>query len=176
MYNRICIVGGSGTGKTTLSNALSKKYNIPVTHIDGIHHLKNWQTRDKSERDKIILDIVKKDKWIIDGTYKDTLKERFESADLIIWLDYSTFTQLKGITKRYLKNPGKEKPEIPGCKERLTWEFFKYVLNYNKSKRYHIPNNLKNISTDKLLIFKKQKDLNTWLKTQNINIFKKDLN
>lgn len=173
MYNRICIVGGSGTGKTTLSNALSKKYNIPVTHIDGIHHLKNWQTRDKLERDKIILDIVKKDKWIIDGTYKDTLKERFEAADLIIWLDYSTFTQLKGITKRYLKNPGKEKPEIPGCKERLTWEFFKYVLNYNKSKRYHIPNTLKNVSTDKFLIFKKQKDLNKWLKTQNINIKKR---
>lgn len=173
MYNRICIVGGSGTGKTTLSNALSKKYNIPVTHIDGIHHLKNWKTRDKSERDKIILDIVKKDKWIIDGTYKDTLKERFEAADLIIWLDYSTFTQLKGITKRYLKNPGKEKPEIPGCKERLTWEFFKYVLNYNKSKRYHIPNTLKNVSTDKILIFKKQKNLNKWLKTQNINIKKR---
>ena len=173
MYNRICIVGGSGTGKTTLSNALSKKYNIPVTHIDGIHHLKNWQTRDKLERDKIILDIVKKDKWIIDGTYKDTLKERFEAADLIIWLDYSTFAQLKGITKRYLKNPGKEKPEIPGCKERLTWEFFKYVLNYNKSKRYHIPNTLKNVSTDKILIFKKQKDLNKWLKTQNINIKKR---
>lgn len=170
MYNRICIVGGSGTGKTTLSNALSKKYNIPVTHIDGIHHLKNWQKRDKTERDKIILDIVKKDKWIIDGTYKDTLKERFESADLIIWLDYSTFAQLKGIIKRYLKNPGKEKPEIPGCKERLTWEFFKYVFNYNKSKRHCIPDNLKNINTDKILIFKKQKDLNQWLKKQNIYI------
>ena len=62
MYNRIAIIGGSGTGKTTLSNALSKKYNIPATHIDGIHHLKDWQIRDKSERDKIILDIVKKSK------------------------------------------------------------------------------------------------------------------
>ena len=54
MYNRISIIGGAGTGKTTLSNLLSEKYNIPVTHIDGIHHLKNWQVRDKAERDKII--------------------------------------------------------------------------------------------------------------------------
>lgn len=27
---RICIIGGSGTGKTTLSNNLSKELNLPV--------------------------------------------------------------------------------------------------------------------------------------------------
>ena len=107
MYNRISIIGGAGTGKTTLSNLLSEKYNIPVTHIDGIHHLKNWQIRDKAERDKIILDIIKKEKWIIDGTYKDTIKQRVEKSDLVIWLDYSTFAQVKGILKRFFKNPGK---------------------------------------------------------------------
>ena len=107
MYNKISIIGGPGSGKTTLSNILSKEYNLPVTHLDGIHHLKNWKVRDKSERDKIILDIVSKNKWILDGTYKDTLKQRLENSDFIIWLDYSTITQLKGIIKRYLKNPGK---------------------------------------------------------------------
>ena len=35
---RICIIGGSGTGKTTLSNNLSKELNLPVYYIDGIHH------------------------------------------------------------------------------------------------------------------------------------------
>ena len=57
--NRISIIGALGTGKTTLANELSKIYNIPATHIDGIHHLGNWQIRDKKERDKIILDIRK---------------------------------------------------------------------------------------------------------------------
>ena len=170
MYNRISIIGGSGTGKTTLSNILSEKYNIPATHIDGIHHLKNWQVRDKAERDKIILDIVEKEKWIIDGTYKDTIKQRLEKSDLIIWLDYSTFAQVKGILKRFLKNPGKEKPEIPGCNERLNWEFFKYVLNYRKNKRHHVVNAIEGVDQSKVLIFTKQKDLNKWLKEQNINI------
>lgn len=173
MYNRISIIGGAGTGKTTLSNLLSKKYNLPVTHIDGIHHLKNWQVRDKAERDKIILDIVEKEKWIIDGTYKDTIKQRLEKSDLIIWLDYSTFAQLKGILKRFFKNPGKEKPEIPGCNERLNWEFFKYVLKYNNKKRYHVVNALENIDKSKIIIFTKQKALNKWLKEQDINIKEK---
>ena len=53
--NKISIIGGSGTGKTTLSNNLSKTLNLPVYHIDGIHYLKNWQVRNKEERNKIIL-------------------------------------------------------------------------------------------------------------------------
>ena len=170
MYNRISIIGGAGTGKTTLSNLLSEKYNIPVTHIDGIHHLKNWRVRDKAERDKIILDIVAKEKWIIDGTYKDTIKQRLEKSDLIIWLDYSTFAQVKGILKRFLKNPGKEKPEIPGCNERLNFEFLKYVINYRKKKRHHVVSAIEIVDKSKVLIFTKQKDLNKWLKKQNINI------
>lgn len=173
MYNRISIIGGAGTGKTTLSNLLSEKYNIPVIHIDSIHHLKNWQVRDKAERDKIILDIVEKEKWIIDGTYKDTIKQRLEKSDLIIWLDYSTLAQIKGILKRFFKNPGKEKPEIPGCNERLSLEFLKYVINYRKKKRHFVVEAINSVEHNKVLIFTKQKDLNKWLKEQDICIKEK---
>ena len=167
MYNRIAIVGGPGTGKTTLSEKLSKKYNIPVIHIDGIHHLPNWKIRDSIERDNIILSQVAKDKWIIDGTYKSTIKERFKRADLIIWLDYSTLAQLKGVIQRFLSHPYKEKNEIPGCKERLTLEFLKYVFKYNKTKRHFIIDNLKDIDNSKVLIFKRRKDLNKWFKASD---------
>lgn len=167
MYNRIAIVGGPGTGKTTLSEKLSKKYNIPVIHIDGIHHLPNWKIRDSIERDNIILSQVAKDKWIIDGTYKSTIKERFKRADLIIWLDYSTPAQLKGVIQRFLSNPYKEKNEIPGCKERLTLEFLKYVFKYNKTTKHFIIDNLKDIDNSKVLIFKRRKDLNKWFKASD---------
>lgn len=166
MYNKIAIVGAPGTGKTTLADNLSEIYRISATHIDGIHHLKNWEIRDKNERDKIILDIVSKDKWIIDGTYKSTLKARFEKADLIIWLDFSTFAQLKGVMSRYFKNKGKEKPEIPGCREKMDKEFFSYVLKYNKTKRNVIVENMKEINKEKILIFKNRKQLNKWLEEQ----------
>ena len=173
MYNKISIIGGPGSGKTTLSNILSKKYNIPVTHIDGIHHLKNWKIRDTAERDKMILDVVKKEKWIIDGTYRHTLKQRLDNSDLIIWLDYSSFTQIKGVVKRFLKNPGKEKKDIPGCKERLKFEFVKYVIRYNKDKRHYIVDALQDIDKERVIVFTKQKDLNKWLINQNIDIRKR---
>lgn len=163
MYKKIAIVGAPGTGKTTLANKLSEIFHIETTHIDGLHHLENWQIRDKSERDEMILKVVQKDEWIIDGTYRSTLKNRFEAADLIIWLDFSTINQLKGIVSRYLKNKGIEKPEIPGCKEKLDKEFFFYVLKYNKEKRHYIVDNLEGIDKSKLLIFKNRNAVNKWI-------------
>ena len=72
--------------------------------------------------------------------------------------------QLKGVLKRYFKTRNNERPEIPGCKERLEFQFLKYVATYNKKKRPVIADYLKDIPKDKVLIFKKQKDLNKWLK------------
>ena len=172
MYNRISIVGGSGSGKSTLCNILSKELNLPAIHLGAINFNSDWVEIDKTERDKIISAKSSEDKWVIDGNYNKTLKERFKKADLIIWLDYSTFTQLKGFFKRFFKTHNKERPEIPGCKERLNFTFIKYVATYNKKKRHIIVDTLENVSKDKVLIFKKQKDLNKWLKefTHNDNI------
>ena len=161
---RISIIGGCGTGKTTLASNLGKKLKLPVYHIDGIHHLENWRARDKNERDEMILEKVSKDEWIIDGTYHSTLKQRLEKSDVIIYLDYSTLDQLKGILGRYIKNHGKEKKEIPGCKEKMDLEFFCYTLKWRKNKRHQIIEAIENIQDDKILIFRTRKELNIWYK------------
>ena len=172
MYNRISIVGGSGSGKSTLCNILSKELGLPAIHLDTINYEPNWVEIDKTERDNIIFSKAQDDKWVIDGNYNKTLKERFDKADLIIWLDYSTLKQLHGILKRYFTTRNSERPEIPGCKERLEPEFIKYVLTYNKKKRPVILDYLKDVPKEKVLIFKHQKDLNAWLKdfTNNPNV------
>ena len=90
--------------------------------------------------------------------------KRLENADLIIWLDYSTFAQVKGVLKRYIQNHNKEKEELPGCKERFNLKFYKYVLTYNKKKRPDVVKMLEKIPKNKIITFKKQKDLNKWLK------------
>lgn len=164
MYNRISIIGGSGSGKSTLADILSKELNIPAIHLDAINFKANWTEIDKNERDRIISTKSSEDKWIIDGNYNKTLKDRLEKADLIIWLDYSTFMQLKGVLKRYFKTHNRERPEIPGCKERLDFQFIRYVITYNKKKRPIILEYLKEIPKEKVLTFNKQKELNKWIK------------
>lgn len=165
MYKRISIVGGSGTGKSTLCRILSTKLNLPAIFLDSINFNENWVEIDKNKRDEIILNKIKEDKWIIEGNYNKTLKERFIRSDLIIWLDYSSIAQIKGVLKRFFMLRNKQRPEIPGCKERLNLKFIKYVVTFNKKKRPEIKKYLKNISNEKVLIFKNQKDLNKWILT-----------
>lgn len=164
--NKISIIGGSGTGKTTLSENLGKVLNLPVYHIDAYQHLENWKLRDKTERDKLILERVSENKWIIDGTYKDTLKQRLECSDLVIYLDYSSFEATRGAIMRTIKNKGKEKPEIPGCKEQMSFHFLCWVWNWRKNKRKIVCDILDGFDKSKLLVFKNRKSLNRWFKKE----------
>ena len=133
--NKISVIGGPGTGKSTLANNIGKEINLPIYHIDAIHHLENWKVRDSEERDKIILEIINREKWVIDGTYKATLEARVKKSDMIIFLNYSTSARVRGVLSRYLKNKGKEKPEIPGCREQMNWKFLKLVIKWEKGRK-----------------------------------------
>lgn len=163
---KISIIGGPGTGKTTLSNNIGKELNYPIYHIDGIHHLENWVKRDSEERDRIILEKVNEPKWVIDGTYRSTLEQRVKNSDLIIFLDYSSFDRLKGILSRYFKNRGIEKPEIPGCKEQMNLTFMKFTLEWNRTKGKFVKDVLKNNKDKEIIVFKNRRNLNKWYQTQ----------
>lgn len=110
-----------------------------------MNYFSNWKARDKKERDKIILEKMSEDKWIMDGTYNSTLPQRLKNSDFIIFLDYSWFDQISGVLRRYIKNQGKEKEEIPGCKEQMNWEFFWWVVNWRKNKRKQIAKEVINV-------------------------------
>lgn len=154
--SKILILGGPGSGKTTLANQLSEILGLPIINLDNINYKKGWIQRDKKERDRIIRKKMNNDEWIIEGIYKTTLQERAEKADLIIFLEYPTYYLLFRVIKRYLSNIGKEKKELDGCKEQLTWDFIKYTLHFNSKKKsiYEILNKVKNID-EKLIILKK---------------------
>lgn len=164
--NRVAIVGAPGSGKTTASFKLEKIYNLPVFNIDTIYQLPNWVMRDPKERDAMIIEEADKEKWIIDGTFIDTLEYRVNRADIVFFLDYNTFTFMKGIILRYLKNRGKEKPDMPGCIERLDLSFFFYVLTYNLRRRKYVVEVLNKFPNKDIRIFKKQKDLNEWIENE----------
>ncbi len=161
--NKICIIGGPGTGKSTLANNLGKELDLPVCHIDSINYFENWVQRNKNERDEIILKKINEEKWVMDGTYVGTLDTRCKNSDFIIFLNYSSIARVKGILQRYWKGKGVEKPDIPGCKEQMDWKFLKFTINWRK-KKIKVQKALETNKNKEILVFKNRRQLNRWYK------------
>ena len=133
---RVVIIGCGGAGKTTLAQKLGEKTGLPVVHLDSIFWLPGWVEMEKDAFDQRVRQELEKEEWIIDGNYNRTMAERITRCDTIIYLDFSRTACLWGVTWRFLTNIGRTRPDMgQGCKEKLDWEFLKWIWNYNKDKR-----------------------------------------
>ena len=162
--NRISLIGGPSTGKSTLAENLGRKLNLPITHMDAINYNANWEEVDAKKRDEKYMEIVNTPKWVMDGTYMDTLRDRMLKSDLIIFLDYSSISKFFGIFGRTFKMKGRERKEIPGCNEKVDLKFIKFTLSWNRKKRKKVYKALEGIDKEKVLVFKRRKKLNKWYK------------
>ena len=148
---RVLIIGCGGAGKSTLARQLGEKLNLPVVHLDSIFWLPGWVEMEKDEFDARIRTEMAKETWILDGNYNRTLPERIARCDTIIYLDFSRTACLYGIFKRLLTNIGKTRPDMgAGCKEKVDWDFVKWVWNFNKNKRekyYRLLNEAEGVET-----------------------------
>lgn len=166
MPRKIAIIGGPGTGKTTLSYLLYPISKIPIYHLDSIGYSENWKKRSKQEKQAILSTILKKDTWIIEGNTTKFLTPIVEKADLIIFLDYSSFSQLRGILTRFFLGKGKDKQEVKGCKEKISIKFLFKTLLFNRTKRPFIYHTLSKKKHSSILIFQNSNQLNDWLDIQ----------
>lgn len=159
---KITIMGCPGSGKSTLAKKLSKKYNLPLIHLDSIYWEKNWRNISDEEFDKKITKEINKDTWIIDGNYNRTLKRRFEKSDTIIYLDYSRLTCIIGVIKRIIKYRKVVRSDMAeDCYEKFDLEFLKFIWKFNKENRKNYYEILSTFLSDKnVFIIKNRKELN----------------
>ena len=161
---KIAIIGHSGSGKSTLARKLSEKYDLPVLHFDAVQFRPNWEIRPQPSKEimtKVFLDLHTD--WVIDGNYsKLSYERRMEEADVIVVMLFNRLNCLWRVTKRYVTYKNKTRPDMgPGCKEKLDWEFVKWILRDCRSKsakdRYSWV-----ISRygDKVIVVKNQRQLN----------------
>ncbi|AZZ36634.1 hypothetical protein CIK05_07470 [Bdellovibrio sp. qaytius] len=102
---KIAVIGNSCAGKTRLSRSLSKKYKLPLIHVDQIQFTTGLKFRPFSESIEILKTEQAKSKWIIDGFGPlDILEDRLKLADQIIMIDLPIKTHYFWAVKRVLKN------------------------------------------------------------------------
>ena len=153
------MIGCSGTGKTYLAKKLSNKYNIPHYDLDNIYWDNSSQKygikTEIEKRDKLLLNILEKDDWIIEGIYYKWLEQSFKDADIIYVLDLPKYIYKFRIIKRFIKR--KLRLEA-GKKETL-----KSLLNLLKQTDKFQNENMKEI----IKIFEKYKEKVHFIKNKN---------
>lgn len=130
-YKKIILIGCPGSGKSYLSKKISAKLDIPVYHLDNLFWYGNWQHITTEQLKEKVDKIIENEKWIIDGNYSKTLKDRIDKADFIFFMNLSSKTCLKG----YFNRINKKRDDIPKtCIEEIDDEFIEYIKKFRKLK------------------------------------------
>ena len=87
---RIAVIGGSCTGKTTLSRELSRRLGIPHVELDALHHDAGWKEAPadvlQARVDAALA--AAPDGWVVDGNYHGKIGTSVvERADTVVLLD-----------------------------------------------------------------------------------------
>lgn len=162
---KIHIIGCSGSGKTYLAQALSKKYNIPHFDLDDIQ----WDNRSGGygtktpleKRTELLNHILENDNWIIEGVYYAWVSKCFEDADKIFVLDMPKRLYIYRIIKRSVKRKlGLEK----GKKEtfKSVYNLLKWTDTFQNKSMVEIRKIL-SVCPEKTVWLHSSKDVQKWL-------------
>lgn len=101
---KVAIFGNTGGGKSTLAKKLAEITGLPLTALDKIMYRPGGEEVPHAEYLGIHSDLLKEDKWIIDGYgCVPSAWERFSVADTLIYVDLPLPMHFLWVTKRFLK-------------------------------------------------------------------------
>lgn len=167
---RICIIGMSSNGKSTLAYHLGNSKNLPVFYLDQLAHEPhtNWMERDRNlfqiDHDEIL---VHHEKWIIEGNYQFLMPQRFTKATSIIWLDYPLIPSLLSYFKRTLFSKYRY-GKLEGAKEKINWNHIHFMI-FKAPKNRKIYQKLANDSPAKLIHLHSFSELNRYKEHWNLD-------
>ena len=158
--NRILVIGCPGAGKTYFAKALSKIIGIPVIHMDNLYWNKDKTSISKEELENKLLPYLKEDKWIIDGNYHDTLKQRLEYASDVFFLNMPRETCIEGILER-IDQPRDDIPWVETKKDAI--DLIEWTIDYEDRTKADEERLLKKYKKVNVHILKTRAEVNNYL-------------
>ena len=156
---KIMVRGCPGAGKSTFSRALQGKIGLPLFHLDMLFWNCDKTNVSRKEFDQKLSDILKQDKWIIDGNYGRTLEMRLKECDTVFLLDFPVSVCLSGVELRI----GKPREDMPWIEQEFDVDFKEWIINFPKKELPHVYELLKKYKDKNVIIFKSHNEIDEFL-------------
>ncbi len=131
---RVVVVGPGGAGKSTFTRGLGERIGSPVVHLDEHFWKPGWVETPRDEFAAHQRALFAADRWIADGNYGGTFDVRFERADTVVVFVPGRVRCVVGAVRRTIRNYGDD-VQAPGCPERFSLEFYRWIWNYDRDSR-----------------------------------------
>lgn len=133
---RVLVIGSGGAGKSTFAARLAEHTGLPLIHLDRLYWRPGWTEPPGDEWAETVEQLVQRERWIMDGNYGGTLERRLAACDTVVFLDLPRTVCLTRVLRRRIRFRGRARPDMtPGCPERLSWEFIRWIWTYPARRR-----------------------------------------
>lgn len=160
---KIMIIGCPGAGKSTFARRLRELTGLPLYYLDRIWHKPDRTNLSREEFDARLGEIVKQERWIIDGNYLRTMECRLEACDTVFFLDYPLELCLEGARARI----GTVREDLPWVETEFDEEFHQWILDFPKDQlpqMYELMKQYEN--TKEIIVFHSREESEQWLKKE----------
>lgn len=121
--SRICVVGTTGSGKTTLAREIARRLRIPHIELDALHWESDWTPAQPGRFRARVADAVKGESWVVDGDYSRVRDIVWCRAELVVWLVYWRASILCRTTRRTLQRCVRQEELWKGNRETFRGDF-----------------------------------------------------
>jgi adenylate kinase family enzyme len=133
---RICIMGSSNSGKSTLTTATARARDLQLIHLDRLYHRPStdWEARPAAEFIALHDKALSRERWVVDGNYTRCLPQRLARAKGVILLDTSRAVSLF----RYLRRCWSSQHRLGGLEgghDSVKWSMIHHIAITTRANR-----------------------------------------
>ena len=168
---RVIVIGCPGAGKSTFARELRERTGLPLFYLDMIWHRKDRTNVSRKEFDRKLGEILRQDRWIIDGNYLRTLEPRLRECDTVFLLDYPLDVCISGVEGRI----GREREDMPWVENGFDEEFRQWILDFSKDQLpviYELFEKYK--ETKRIVIFHSREEAKRFLELSGCHIMEEE--
>ena len=159
---KVIVIGSPGAGKSTFARKLRDATALPLYYLDLIWHKPDGSNISREQFASKLEEIMREERWIIDGNYAHTLEMRIKACDTVFLLDYPLEICLAGAAARI----GKKREDMPWVEKGFDTEFRQWILDFPKDQLPQIYELLERYKNGReIFIFRSRQEAENYWKT-----------